>query len=774
MTKFLFLYLGACSTSLAFSQPSFRATVSAGVLFPVNTGGTSATYNSAGVHFGDHLDCLFGNGPLRAGIGGYLGQLSAVGENDNYKTMGQDIARKAGLSPANLVYSGNGFSSTQFLLGPVLSWKKNNLGIDIWAKGGYGLNEPGTYSVLYKANGTTNNVYVGQSGDNKDNLAVDLGASMIFAVSQQIGLQIGASYASTKTSQVNYNFLREKGITPLFYTATNQFVKASVGLQFHIGRENAGMRNGRSYAGAGDWSGHDTSGMPVNAQARGRVEEDRKKIYADRTTQPVHEANGGRNNDSLFFIPSVVELKSEPRPSDLGMSRALLQTSNNYLTAFACHTSDGTIIGQCSGSEMPGEPIPGIDVRMKRMDATGNDMQTTRTNGDGSFAYNAIAPGNYNAIIGADTIALAIRANQSGPYRLLDVPSGDCSETTINYVITVNDKQYVEVTGPREAGTGMASGREASTGLATGREIKPRDPSSGLPTGREIKPRDPSSGLPTGRRINTPLMVVNTGFEINGSNIIRNDGKLYAEVISIRGAQSGHASGRGALITGDVDGDGFPDYPADADEIHHLHKEGIVHRDLAARSMLTTPQGNSTDDVVSPLYQGGGHEGLNPLFEPKDKLRVLGSTGSVHTIILPESFQVPGGQAGITPFQEYKIGPVKYMSPESISSRGIQEKGIRRNEEPAAKGISEKGIKKNEAAGKGITEKGIKKYDDAPAAKGISEKGIKRSEATANGALFLIKSTSRLHCADGTCVADAVVETGGNEYDAVITGVMQR
>jgi len=745
MTKLLFLYLGTSSTCLAFSQPSFHSTLVAGMLFPMNAKAEPATYNSGGVHFGDHLDYVFGNGSWQVGIGGYIGQLSSTGNNDDYKRTGQDIARKAGLAVSQLVYSDMGFKSTQFLIGPVARWKRTNLGIDLWAKGGYAWNEPGNYSVLYKEGFTTYNIYVGQDGNNKNSLAYNLGAALVYDISRQIGLQIGAGYASTKISQVNYNFLREKGITPLFYTAANSFIAASVGLQIHIGRENADMRNGRSYAGAGDWSGHDTSGMPANAQARGRVEEDRKKIYAERTAQPVHEANGGPNNDSLFFVPSVVELRSGPRISDFGMSRVQLLSVNNYLTGFACLSGGVTVIGQCSGSEMPGEPIPGIDVRLRRVGAGSNELLTTRTNADGSFAYKAIAPGNYNAFIGGDTLTLSISGDQNGRYRLLDIPSGDCNSGKINYVITVNDKQYVEVIAAREASSGMATGREASSGMATGREA-----SSGMATGREIRPRDAASGLPTGRRINSPLMVVNTVFEIDGSNIIRNDGKLYAEVITAREAGSCLATGRSVMITGDVDGDGI----SDQSKITHLHAEGVIHRDIAARSLAprdavsgqatgrrvrqkveethTPSLDNDSEDVVSsPLYTGNGPKGENPLFEGKGNLRVSGSNGDGHTVILPVSFQVPGDPGAVVPFHEYKVGPVRWMSPESLLSRGIQEKGI-------------------------------------------SEKGVKRTEQSANTSLFVIRSVSRVHCADGTCVADAVIETGGNQYDAVITGIMQR
>ena len=105
------------------------------------------------------------------------------------------------------------------------------------------MNEPSRYAVIYKENGTVNNnIYVNQGGDNKNGLTYNAGAGIKIAISQFVAFQLSAAYFSTQTDQVNYNFDREKGTRPLYYTASNQFIQASAGLQFSIG--NTARKNG--------------------------------------------------------------------------------------------------------------------------------------------------------------------------------------------------------------------------------------------------------------------------------------------------------------------------------------------------------------------------------------------------------------------------------------------------------------------------------------------------------------------------------------------------
>ena len=141
------------------------------------------------------------------------------------------------MAVSQLVFNALAFKSTHILLGPVASFKASNWNINLWAKGGYGLNEPGKYSVQYKEGGLVNNIYINQSGENKNGLAYSIGGGIQYAISNYVGLQLAANYFGTQTDQINYNFDRDKGTSPFYYTAKNNFIQASVGLQFNIGED---------------------------------------------------------------------------------------------------------------------------------------------------------------------------------------------------------------------------------------------------------------------------------------------------------------------------------------------------------------------------------------------------------------------------------------------------------------------------------------------------------------------------------------------------------
>ena len=88
---------------------------------------------------------------------------------------------------------------------------------------------------------------------------------------------------------------------------------------------------------------------------------------------------------------------------------------DNYLTGFVYQGSDGAMISQCGASAMPGEPIPGIDVKLKSATAAGNPL-TARTNKDGSFALNNIAPGDYTAEAADAKMDVTVNGNNDNAF----------------------------------------------------------------------------------------------------------------------------------------------------------------------------------------------------------------------------------------------------------------------------------------------------------------------------------------------------------------------
>ena len=550
----------SCCAVTAISQPFFQASLQAGVALPVNNDGALASYAGNGIQFGNHLDYLYGNNAFYIGLGAYMGQLTAGGTSDDYKIKGQELARRSGLAPSQLTFTESAFKSTHILAGPVAAWKKNNWRINIWTKGGYGFNEPGRYAVISKENGQVSNILVNQSGDNKNGWALNMGAGIRLDITSQLGLQLAGNYFSTKTDQVNYSFDREKGLTPLFYTATNQFIQASVGLQFDIGggdgkQTKAGISTSHSNVRTKRSMAADTS-----EPAAQRINKSKSNVKNNRQAGSDNDKEED-NDNALFFVPEKIELRSEPNSTGGDAGRVQLNAVNNYLTAFAYQINGRPGISQCGASAMPGDPIPGLDVKLKRMGTAGNDILSARTNKDGSFAFNNVEPGNYNAFIGNDTMPVAVNraSSSSNNYRLLEVEAGSCSNAKANYVITVDGKLYAEVITAREAGSGMATGRVLPT---VNKKNDIAIDEQGVH--KTVAPRDVATGMSTGKRMHKPLLVANTDFDINWDNVIKNDNKLYAEVITAREASSGMATGR-TLITGDVDGDGYNDVVAPGD-----------------------------------------------------------------------------------------------------------------------------------------------------------------------------------------------------------------
>src|SRR5450432_2209410 len=209
MKKLTLFCAGTIYACILAAQPSFQTSLEAGVSLPLNSNNVNATHAGKAIHFGNHLDYTFGNGAVRFGLGAYIGYLNAIATDDKYKEVGESIAERYKFT--QLTFNSTAFKSTHILIGPVASFGSDRCNINIWAKGGYGLNEPGRYSVVDKENGAVNNVYINQSGENKNGLAYSAGAGIKYALSEYVGLQLSAGYFSTQTDQVNYNFDREKG-----------------------------------------------------------------------------------------------------------------------------------------------------------------------------------------------------------------------------------------------------------------------------------------------------------------------------------------------------------------------------------------------------------------------------------------------------------------------------------------------------------------------------------------------------------------------------------
>jgi hypothetical protein len=473
-------------------QNSFQNSLHTGFFFPVNNKGVLAAHNGNGLHFGNHFDYLLGDRNFRIGLGGYAGQLVAFDVAD-YKTTAQQLAAKYRLSTDRLRFKESAFRSAAVLVGPVADWKIKKLNANLWAKGGYGINEPGRFSATVQDAGAVSNVYSNQAGDAKNNFSYSIGGGIRYNITSMLGLQLAANYFNTKTELVNYNYDRDKGTTPYTFSASNNFIQANLGISIGLngGEKERSRREG-----------------PVVRKGESRKNE----------------------NDTVYFIAQSIT----PRQTQgTTFGEKSLHPLNNYLTAFLYSTDDGLEIGQCSGLKRPGDPIPGLDVKLKNI--TTNQSYTVHTNEDGSFVMKDISDGVYHAMTANDTAVFAIEnASSSADYRLVQEAADECGSVSSN-IIYAEEKMFAEVYSPRDIATGQASGK------------------------RVVAPRDIATGQASGKRTHHPLHVVNTNFNLNYNNIIRVDNRLYAEVITAREAGSGMASGKRTVATGDVDGDGAAD-----------------------------------------------------------------------------------------------------------------------------------------------------------------------------------------------------------------------
>ncbi len=610
MKKLCILCTGMLYACVLPAQPGFQTSLQAGISLPVSSNTIDGVHTGKAIHFGNHLDYSFGSETVSIGLGAYIGFINATGTDNKYKEVGQAIAEKYRLATSQLNFSSTSFKSTHILLGPVASFGSAKFKVNLWAKGGYGLNEPSRYAVLYKEGNIVNNIYINQAGENKNGLAYSAGAGVKLAISPYVGLQLAAGYFSTQTDQVNYNYDREKGTNAKYFTSTNQFVQASAGLQFTIG--NTGRKSmGIAQA---DTGSPVAARMDQKIKTKSNIKNDRVAAPADngpataRMDQKIKTKSNIKNDrmaagsgsgenelsDSLFFSPEKIELRSMVGGSS--QNHARLQSVDNYLTGFVYNTDRGAVISQCGSNAMPGDPIPGLDVKLRRLGAAGNDVLATRTNKDGSFSFNNIAPGDYQAEAGKMATIVRVNSNNGNALRTLDIMGGSCGNTKENYIITTPDKTFVEIISGREAGSGMATGKR-HIGNVKYEDIK------------ALAPRDAASGLATGKRMHKPYRVADTDFDINPDNIVSNDGKFYAEVISSREAGSGMGSGRrSTIITGDVDGDGMDEYavvaPRDAASGlatgRRMHKPMVITKELeASRYEVVSPR-----DAASGLATG--------------------------------------------------------------------------------------------------------------------------------------------------------------------------
>jgi hypothetical protein len=524
---------------LLFSQNSFQTALQTGFAFPLASGDLMSAHNAKGMHFGNHFDYIAGGEKFRFGFGAYAGQILSFSVGD-YKQKAQEIAGRYRFATDKINYKESAFRSTSFLLGPVADIKTKRITSIIWAKGGYSFNEPGNFSAVHRENGLVNTLYKNESGESENSFAYSLGAGIRYDLSQTMGLQLSAGYYDTKTELVNYHYDREKGLSPFVFSASNKFIQAALGLQINIGSERK---------------------EPLRSVDMASIKRD-------------NFFNNERDNDTIYFLPVKIELRTTQNTS----FGERLNSVNNFLTAFAYRTESGNMISQCSGMKRPGEPIPGIDVRL--LNSTSGKTYSVRTNEDGSFTVRDIEPGTYQAVVNEEKIIMEVdNTSENAVYKLAESENDNCGRST-NTVVYIDEVMYAEVIALRDAASG---------------------PQSGQTSGKRINgPRDVASGQSSGKRIHHPLQVVNTLFDLNYNNIIRMGDRLYAEVKTARDAGSGMASGKRTLIHGDLDGDGL------SDKIVEKKTEGLKQTMQTQVLMINNEEDDDDDMIIVHDADGDG------------------------------------------------------------------------------------------------------------------------------------------------------------------------
>ncbi len=164
MRKLLVSGTVLCLCLNTIPQNSFQNSITTGFFFPLKNDGILAAHNGKGMHFGNHFDYLLGERNFRIGLGGYAGQLVAF-DVSNYKATAQQMATKYRLGTDKLKFKESAFRSAAVLVGPVVDWKMKRMNANLWAKSGYGINEPGRFSAMVRDAGAVSNVFSNQAGD---------------------------------------------------------------------------------------------------------------------------------------------------------------------------------------------------------------------------------------------------------------------------------------------------------------------------------------------------------------------------------------------------------------------------------------------------------------------------------------------------------------------------------------------------------------------------------------------------------------------------------
>ncbi len=249
--------------------------------------------------------------------------------------------------------------------------------------------------------------------------------------------------------------------------------------------------------------------------------------------------------------------------------------------------------------------------------------------------------------------------------------------------------------------------------------VSPRDPSSGMATGRRMhKPfpayyeestdtyelngkyyiataREASSGMATGKRMHQPF----PGFYNEETDIYELNGKFYSA--TAREASSGMATGKRmhkpfpayydeTTNTYELSGKYFVATAREASsgmatgKLLHLHKENIIHRDIATRNVGNVDGDNETDSsyaenrsgvilVSGALVADGGVVSMNTR---RTGVILRDDKGKQFFALFPDEIdlkklsQTDGGSIAIN-FTKSNTGPVKWMAPESLSHKNI-------------------------------------------------------------------------------------------------------
>lgn len=425
MRKLFACILFSILNIVVLSQNTFRSTPQLGVAYPLPGGTIVSAKNNNGIHFGNHFDFLVGDGKFRFGVGGYVGQLMAFSVGD-YKEVAQQLAEKYRFNTATIQYSESPFRSTSFLFGPIADWKTGKLSTLFWAKAGYGFNEPGRFSAIARENNLLNTLYKNDATDEKNGVAYNFGSGIRYTINDFAGLQFSAAYYNSKNELVNYYYERERGTAPQVFTANNQFIQASVGVQLSISGSKKGYDKYKELAS--------------------------EKINTREIKQSQGRTSVSNDPDVLVLVPQTIQLLEIAN-----ITAHNIRSVNNYLTAFAFNSDAGIKISQCSNAE----PTPLSSRPLQLMNTNNRRKHDIITNEDGSFSVKNIESGLYRVIMNNDSTLISIDNVSGDPNYRLASENDACSNTTCNIVLS-EGKIYAEIIRVRDPHSGQATGKSSS------------------------------------------------------------------------------------------------------------------------------------------------------------------------------------------------------------------------------------------------------------------------------------------------------------------------